>query len=57
MESALSLIPAKTLLMQIDGAGHDLGFKGKSRREELPVAVLAEFQKLCGWSGRIREDP
>jgi predicted alpha/beta-hydrolase family hydrolase len=48
MESALSLIPAKTLLLCIEGAGHDLGFKEQSRRDELPRLVLAEFRKL--WS-------
>jgi uncharacterized protein len=48
MESALSLIPAKTLLVQIEGAGHDLGFKGKAKQDELPAAVLAEFQKFFG---------
>lgn len=48
IESALSLIPAKTLLMCIEGAGHDLGFKEKLRRDELPGLVLAEFRKL--WS-------
>lgn len=48
LESALSLIPAKSRLLQIEGAGHDLGFKGKSRPDDLPGLVLAEFQKL--WS-------
>jgi predicted alpha/beta-hydrolase family hydrolase len=48
IQLALSLIPAKTLLVQIDGAGHDLGFKGKARRDELPAAVLADFQKFFG---------
>jgi uncharacterized protein len=48
MESALSLIPAKTRLLQIDGAGHDLGFKGKSRRDELPALMVAEFQTFFG---------
>lgn len=46
MESALSLIPSTTRLLQIEGAGHDLGFKGKARRDELPALVLAEFQKF-----------
>jgi predicted alpha/beta-hydrolase family hydrolase len=46
MESALRLIPAKTRLMQIEDAGHDLGFKGKSKQKELPALVLAEFQKF-----------
>ena len=48
MESALSLIPVKTRLLRIEGAGHDLGFKGKDRHEELPAFVLAEFQKFFG---------
>jgi hypothetical protein len=46
MELALRLIPAKTRLMQIEDAGHDLGFKGKSKQKELPALVLAEFQKF-----------
>ncbi len=46
MGSALKLIPAKTSLLPIEGAGHDLGFKGKAKREDLPATVLAEFQKL-----------
>ena len=44
MELALRLIPAKTRLLQIEGGGHDLGFKGKATRDELPAAVLAEFR-------------
>ena len=46
IESALSLIPAKTLLQLVEGAGHDLGFKGGARKDELPTFVLAEFQKF-----------
>lgn len=46
MERALKMIPAKTKLMVVEGAGHDLGFKGKTRNEELPAAVLVELQKL-----------
>ena len=48
MESALSLIPAKSRMLQIEGAGHDLGFKGKATRDGLPATVLAEFQKFFG---------
>ena len=44
IEQALKLIPAETKLLTIEGGGHDLGFKGKSKREELPANVLAEFQ-------------
>jgi hypothetical protein len=43
MESALKLIPAKHLLMPVEGAGHDLGFKGKAKREDLPLSVVAGF--------------
>jgi predicted alpha/beta-hydrolase family hydrolase len=45
MGSAVGLIPAKTRLLRIDGAGHDLGFKGM---QGLPALVLREFQKFFG---------
>jgi uncharacterized protein len=48
IESARKLIPAKTLLISVDGAGHDLGFKGKSKREALPSLVVEEFRKFFG---------
>ena len=44
IEQALKLIPAKAKLLTIEGAGHDLGFKGKAGREKLPAEVLSEFQ-------------
>lgn len=43
---ALELIPAKTELMAIEGAGHDLGFKGKARAQELPASIAAKFQEM-----------
>jgi predicted alpha/beta-hydrolase family hydrolase len=43
MESVLKLIPAKTQLLTVDGAGHDLGFKGKSVRDGLAGEVAAAF--------------
>ena len=46
MESALKLVPAKTKLFRVEGAGHDLGFKGKARRQDLPQEVLKEFQNF-----------
>ena len=46
MESALKLIPAKSSLLPVEGVGHNLGFNGKAKREDLPGTVLAEFQKL-----------
>jgi predicted alpha/beta-hydrolase family hydrolase len=46
MESALSLIPAKTRLLRIEGMGHDLGFKGESKQQEFPALVLMEFREF-----------
>jgi uncharacterized protein len=43
---ALKQIPAKTKLLTVDGAGHDLGFKGKAKREELPQRILLEFKSF-----------
>ena len=43
LEQAIKMIPAKTKLLVVEGAGHDLGFKGKARREQLPGEVLREF--------------
>jgi len=44
MEQALKLIPARVKLLPIEGAGHDLGFKGKGKLHELPEKVLSEFE-------------
>src|SRR5271156_472646 len=46
IEAALKLIPARTKLLTVEGAGHDLGFKGKAKREELPDAILLEFKNF-----------
>jgi len=43
MEAALKLIPAKHVLMPVEGVGHDLGFKGKAKREDLLLSVVAGF--------------
>jgi predicted alpha/beta-hydrolase family hydrolase len=48
LDAARKLIPAKTELLRVEGAGHDLGFKGKARREELPGEIVAEFWKVVG---------
>jgi predicted alpha/beta-hydrolase family hydrolase len=45
---ALQLIPAKTELMKVEGAGHDLGFKGKAKAQELPARILARFDEMFG---------
>ncbi len=46
MERALKMIPAKTKLLIVEGAGHDLGFKGKAKHEELPKQILSELTEL-----------
>lgn len=46
LEQALKMIPAKTKLLKIEGAGHDLGFKGKAKQEALPKQIFSEFTQL-----------
>ena len=48
LEQVLKMIPAKTKLLPIDGAGHDLGFKGKAKQEDLLTTVFTEFQRIVG---------
>ncbi len=48
MASALKLIPSKNQLLAVEGAGHDLGFKGKTKHGELPEMVLSAFQETFG---------
>jgi predicted alpha/beta-hydrolase family hydrolase len=43
MERALKMIPAKTKLITVEGAGHDLGFKGKAKQEDLPGRIFSEL--------------
>ncbi|HYM78172.1 MAG TPA: alpha/beta fold hydrolase [Candidatus Dormibacteraeota bacterium] len=45
LERALKMIPAKTKLLPVEGAGHDLGFKGRGK-EELLARILSEFNAL-----------
>jgi uncharacterized protein len=44
MEQALKLILGKTKLMPVEGTGHDLGFKGKARREDVVTQIFSAFQ-------------
>ena len=48
MEAAIQLIPAKTELLKVEGAGHDLGFKGKMGGVELARTVREAFEKFFG---------
>ncbi len=45
METALELIPARTELMKVSGAGHEL--MTAKNRAELPGRVVEEFLKLA----------
>ena len=40
------MIPGKTRLVPLEGTGHDLGFKGKAKQEELPKLIVSEFTKF-----------
>jgi hypothetical protein len=48
LEQAVKMIPAKTKLLPIEGAGHDLGFKGKAKQETLTATVLKKFEEFSG---------
>ncbi|MGO9403817.1 MAG: alpha/beta family hydrolase [Terriglobales bacterium] len=48
MRHALRLVPAKTELMTVEGAGHDLGYKGKMKAQALPGHVLEAFAAMFG---------
>jgi uncharacterized protein len=44
LKKALHLIPAKNDLLEVEGAGHDLSFKGKTQAQELPAKIIAAFE-------------
>ncbi|MGC2248721.1 MAG: alpha/beta family hydrolase, partial [Terriglobales bacterium] len=46
IQKSLQLVPAKNELVTVDGAGHDLGFKGKRRDDELPPRIVEAFRRL-----------
>ena len=46
MQRAIKMIPAKTKLLEVEGVGHDLGFKGKAKQEGLPSQILSEFRNI-----------
>jgi predicted alpha/beta-hydrolase family hydrolase len=48
MRRALKLIPAKNELLEVEGAGHDLGFKGRNQNKELPHQIFAAFETYFG---------
>ena len=44
MRSALALIPAPNLLLEVEGGGHDL--LGKKANDDLPLRIVQAFQKI-----------
>ena len=44
MKAALALIPAQTMLLEIEGAGHEL--LGKKTEEDLPSRIVQAFQEF-----------
>src|SRR5215470_15316353 len=48
MEAAIKLIPAKVELLKVEGAGHDLGFKGRMGGAELARKVCEAFEEFFG---------
>jgi uncharacterized protein len=51
MTKALQLIPAKTELMKVEGAGHDLGFKERTEQKELPGKIALRTLEFFGIPG------
>jgi len=45
MKKALLPIPAKHELLEVEGAGHDLGFAGKKQLPELPAGIVLAFER------------
>jgi predicted alpha/beta-hydrolase family hydrolase len=45
MKKALQLIPAKHELLEVEGAGHDLGFAGKKRPPDLAARIVFAFER------------
>lgn len=50
LRRAIKMIPAKTRLMAVEGAGHDLGFKGKAKKQGLLEEILSEFTQFMDLS-------
>ena len=46
IRKALKLIPVKAELLPVEGVGHDLGFKGKTKSADLPGRILTAFAAM-----------
>lgn len=49
LRAALQLIPAKNLLLEVEGAGHDL--VGKKAHDDLPAKIVQAFQEFFKIAG------
>ena len=45
LQQAIKMIPARTKLLTLDGAGHDLGFKATAK-DALAAEVFSAFQQF-----------
>jgi len=52
LESAIKLIPARTMLVAIEGAPH--GLMQKSKQDEVPELVVREFQSFFTSATKLR---
>jgi len=48
IQQAIKMIPAMTKLLSVEGAGHDLGFKGKPKKQDLTATIFAAFAEFVG---------
>jgi uncharacterized protein len=46
LEQAVKMIPARTKLVAIEGAGHDLGSKGTAQNQTLAAVVYTAFEEF-----------
>jgi predicted alpha/beta-hydrolase family hydrolase len=51
LRSALTLLPGRHMLIEIEGAGHDLA--GKKANEDLPLRIARAFQEFFGNSSQL----
>lgn len=57
MERALRLIPAKTGLLMVDGAGHDLRFRKGTAGQELIEKIVSALQEFAEREPGTSSDP
>jgi predicted alpha/beta-hydrolase family hydrolase len=57
MEQALRLIPAKTGLVMVDGAGHDLNFRKGAAGQDLIEKIVSALQEFTEREPKTSSDP